>query len=158
MKILPPDRKLAAWPLMAMMFGSASTRTTPSRFSASMPSMVAPFEVVLTPALAEPMPLPTVAPALPRTLPPATRRENFASRPGPPPMMPDTTRLVRPSADVNMRAKSRPNLSSMVLLTSAIFTSSITCCGRGHAQQVDHPLAVAVRARRRAPSSSWWRR
>ena len=32
MKILPPERKLADWPLMAMMFGSASTRTRPSRF------------------------------------------------------------------------------------------------------------------------------
>jgi len=30
MKIFPPDRKLAACPLMAMMLGSANTRRTPS--------------------------------------------------------------------------------------------------------------------------------
>ena len=35
MKILPPARKLASWPLMAMMFGSASTLIRPSRFCAS---------------------------------------------------------------------------------------------------------------------------
>ena len=36
MKILPPARKLASWPLTAITFGSARIRTRPSRCSASM--------------------------------------------------------------------------------------------------------------------------
>ncbi len=44
-------------------------------------------------------------------------------------MIPEMMEEVMPSAEVTRREKSRPNLSSKVLLTSAILTSSMTCCG-----------------------------
>ena len=43
MKILPPDKKLAAWPLMAIMLGSAKIRTKPSSFWPSMLSAALPI-------------------------------------------------------------------------------------------------------------------
>ncbi len=48
MKILPPARKLASCPLMAMTFGSARILTRPSRFSPSMVSCFMPLPTAVT--------------------------------------------------------------------------------------------------------------
>ncbi|MNH26051.1 hypothetical protein D3C79_860800 [compost metagenome] len=48
MKILPPERKLACWPLMAMMLGSARIRTRPSSFCPSMASAPLPMRMALS--------------------------------------------------------------------------------------------------------------
>ena len=120
MKILPPDRKLAAWPLIAMMFGSASTRTMPSFFWASMPSSeellpMAPGVSVIfllndpsgfwtmvvsvepTKALEVDEPPETLLLALPPIAPNGKSDLKRPSKPAPPPTMPEMMRTsVRP--------------------------------------------------------------
>ena len=99
MKILPPERKLADCPLMAMMFGSASTRTRPSRFFASTPSSVEPRDSEFScEAAADVAPLVTPV-ALFEMAPPARFGLNRPRAAAPPPKIPrrSATRSRRPS-------------------------------------------------------------
>ena len=125
MKILPPARKLASWPLMAMMFGSASTFTRPSRFCASSVTPL-PF-----------LPL------------------NAAEQAG------VAAEQVRQQAVAPVAARARaptlaPSWSTRVFDTSAIFTSSITCCGAAIVS-ILITLHAAARRRRHRRQRRWRR-
>jgi hypothetical protein len=143
MKILPPDRKLADWPLMAMMLGSASTRTRPSFFCASMPSRVAPRPMVDS----DDAPLPTMAAG---TVAPliaaAALGPNFPSSAGAPPKMPLNDFRGQPVGRRKHAGKVDAELVEQGLAHFGDLHFQHHLLRRRHAQQVDHPLAVAVRA------------
>ncbi len=99
MNTLPPARKLASCPLMAIRLGSASTLTSPSPFCASNANLSGKWLFLLKFTMSfEP-------------------DRKLASAP----------KVQLPKAPLTLSAE--PIWSIRVLETSATFTSSITCCG-----------------------------